>query len=252
MRIAFVGDSLTEGIPGCSYFAILCERLPEHTLINLGKANDTVIRLYHRLTRLRIDEPFDITVLWVGVNDVAGSTQWSFRAVNALLRNPRATRPEEFRLKYQAVLEFLCRYARRVIAVSPMLQGEDVANPQNRRLEVLSRVIEDLVSQRPLAKTGVFCERAEFLDLRAVFAHKLAGRRISDYCSRSVIRIALDALTLRSKERIDGKAAERGLHFTLDGIHLNTAGAQIVAEVFMNAITSLAKPEGHRHTPTLT
>jgi lysophospholipase L1-like esterase len=229
VRIAFVGDSLTEGIPGSSYFAILRERLPGHTLINLGKANDTVVRLYHRLTRLRFGEPLDIAFLWVGVNDVAGSMRWSFRAVDALLRNYRATNPEEFRTHYQATLELLCRHARRVIAVAPLLKGENVGNPRNRQLEVLSGVIEELTSHY---------EQAEFLDLRTVFVQKLAGRRVSDYVSNSVIRVVLDALTLRSQERIDRKAAERGLHLTLDGIHLNGAGAETVAEVFMQVIRS--------------
>jgi lysophospholipase L1-like esterase len=233
MRVAFIGDSLTEGIPGSSYVAILCERLPGHTLINLGEGNDTAVSLYRRLARLRFDGSFDIAFLWVGVNDLSGAVRWPFRLANALLRKPRSKDVEEFRHYYRATLDLLCGHARRVIAVAPLLKGEDTANLWNRELEVLSSAVAELAS----------CyEQVEYLDLRPAFAARLAGRPISDYLPRSVVRVALDALTLRSREQIDRKAAERGLHVTLDGIHLNGAGAEIVAEMFLQAIFAYPAP----------
>lgn len=227
MRIAFVGDSLTEGRPGSSFYAILRERLAGHTLVNLGEGNDTVVSLYRRLTRLRFDEPLDVAFLWVGVNDVSGASPWSFQIINAILRKPRARNLFEFQAYYQATLDLLCRNARRVIAVSPLLKGEDIGSPWNRELEAMACAIRELTSR---------CERAEYLDLRAILCQKLAGRPTSDYLPKCVIRVALDALLLRSQEQIDRKAAERGLHFTLDGIHLNSAGAKVVAEAFLKAI----------------
>jgi lysophospholipase L1-like esterase len=228
MRIAFVGDSLTEGIPGSSFYAVLRKRLTGHTLVNLGKGNDTVISLYRRLTRSRFGDPFDIAFVWIGVNDIAGGSPLSFQIVNALVRKPHATSRDEFRAYCQATLDLLCRHARRVIAVSPLLKGEDIHNPWNRELEVLARVIEELTSHY---------ERAEYVDLRRVFVQRLAGRRITSYLPRSVIRVALDALTLRSDEQIDRQSAGRGLHLTLDGIHLNSVGAGLVTEMFLGAIT---------------
>ena len=227
MRIAFIGDSLTEGIPGSSYVALLRERLPGHTLVNLGQGNDTVVSLYRRLVRLRFDAPFDIAFLWVGVNDVSGNMRWSFRLVNALLRKPPARDVEEFRRYYRATLDLVCSHARRVIAVSPLLKGEDIGNPWNRELEVLSSAVAELALRYA---------PVEYLDLRPAFVARLAGRSISGYLPRSVLRVALDALTLRSREQIDAQAADRGLHVTLDGLHLNGAGAEIVAEMFLKAI----------------
>ena len=92
---------------------------------------------------------------------------------------------------------------------------------------MLSKVVQELASRG---------ERTEYLDVRAVLIEKLAGKRISNYLPGSVMRVALDALTLRGDEQIDRKAAERGLHLTLDGIHLNSAGAQLVAETFLQVI----------------
>ena len=233
MRIVFVGDSLTSGIPGSSFFAILREKLPGQTLVNLGEGNDTVVSLYRRLARLHM-EPFDVAFLWVGVNDVESGAPRSFQVINLLLNKPRSKSLEEFRTYYRATLDLLRRRAQRVIAVSPLLKGEDTSNPWNRELEVLARVIEELTSQY---------ERVEYLDLRAVFIQKLAGKPVSDYYPNSPVRVALDALTLRSREQIDRKATERGLHLTLDGIHLNSAGADMAAEAFLKAIAGgLQKP----------
>ena len=227
MRIVFVGDSLTAGRPGSSYFAILRGRLARHTLVNLGEGNDTTVSLYRRLAKLRFAEPFDIGFLWVGVNDVTRGSPWSFRVASALTCKPPSKDLDEFRACYQATLDLLCCNARRVMAVAPMLKGEDINSARNRELDVLATAIEELALRH---------ERVEYLDLRKAFIQKLSGQRISDYLPTSVIRVAVDALWLRSKEQVDRKAAERGLHLTLDGIHLNSAGAELVAEAFLKAI----------------
>ena len=100
-------------------------------------------------------------------------------------------------------------------------------NPWNRELEVLSGLIKELAA----------CyAQVEYLDVRGVFIRQLAGQPVSRYLPTSMIRVALDALTLRSDEQIDRQSAERGLHLTLDGIHLNSAGAQLVADCFVAAI----------------
>ena len=41
---------------------------------------------------------------------------------------------------------------------------------------------------------------------------------------------------LWSAARVDEKAAERGLYFTLDGVHLNSVGAEMVADMFSKAV----------------
>jgi len=67
MRIASFGDSLTSGMPGCSYVAILREQFPDDTLLNFGKGNDTVVSLYCRISAIQVDGPLDIAFLWIGV-----------------------------------------------------------------------------------------------------------------------------------------------------------------------------------------
>ena len=227
MQIAFFGDSLTSGLPGSSYLTILRERFPEDTLFNFGRGNDTVVSLYRRISAMQFDQPFDMAFLWIGVNDVLQTDRWPYRAFHRLLAQRRATGMEEFRSCYRATLDLLCDRAGRVIVAPPALKGEDLENPWNRRLADLAGLIKDVTAE---------CDRAEFLDLQAAFARELAGWSGSDHVPKNPFRVLLDALTLRTNERIDAKAAERGQYLTLDGVHLNSAGAKLAAEEFASSV----------------
>ena len=233
MRIGFFGDSLTSGVPGCSYLTMLRERIPEHTLLNYGRGNDTVVSLHRRVAGMRFDEPLDLAFLWVGVNDVPRVDRWWYRAFHTLLGQRRARDLDEFRVNYQAALQLLCDRAARVIAAPPTLKGEDLENDWNRRLADLATLIEEIVTD---------CETAEFLDLRAAFARELAGQPRADHLPRNPLQVPLDALTLRSDAQVDARAAQRGLHLTLDGVHLNSAGAGLVAEELGAMIEGLTPP----------
>lgn len=227
MRIAFVGDSLTAGVPGCSYLAVLRRHLPGHSLVNLGRGNDTVVSLHHRIVGRRFAEPFDLAFLWVGVNDAGRHLSWFHGALSGLRGQRQARHMDEFRACYRETLTSLLHVSRRVVAVAPLLKGEDLDSSLNRQVAALARAVEELARE---------VERAEFLDLRPAFAARLAGRLISGYLPRSALRVTWDALTLWTDAQVDRQSRRRGLHLTLDGLHLNRAGAEMVAEAFLGVI----------------
>ncbi len=227
MRIGFFGDSLTSGVPGSSYVALLREQFPNYTLLNFGKPNDTVVSLHRRISTMRFEEPLDLAFLWIGVNDVPQTDGWLYHAFHTLLAQRRARDMDEFRACFRAMLQRLCDLAGRVFVAPPALKGEDLDNPWNRRLANLAGLIKEVTAE---------CDRAEFLDLRAAFARELPKRSGAEYVSRNPFRVLLDALTLRADGQIDAKSTKRGLFLTLDGIHLNSAGAKLVAEEFAAVI----------------
>jgi lysophospholipase L1-like esterase len=229
MAIAFFGDSLTEGFPGVSYFEILKRRLPDSDLINYGEGGDTVLSLYRRIKHLNLDKPIDIAFLWVGTNDVYVKISWAYPIIKTLLKKPWTRTPEEFKHYYRSILEILSRRAKTVITVSPLFLGEDLNSGWNRELESLSKIIEELSAAD---------ENIEYIDLRKVFIPKLEGKKGSAYLPNNAIRVVLDALRLQQAEQIDRKSSERGLLFTLDGVHLNGTGAEIVADVFCEIIST--------------
>lgn len=228
--IAFWGDSLTEGIPGASYFEILKQRLPQDTLSNYGKGGDTVQSLFRRLKRSNLDHPFDIAFLWVGVNDVFVKLSESYLVYKTLLNQPWIKNREEFEQYYRLALEILCKQANKVITVSPLFMGEDTNNRWNQELGALSRIISQVSDLYPKVK---------YLDLREIFYPQLNDKKTSAYLPTSLTRIGLDTILLKGKEQIDKKSTDRNLIFTLDGVHLNNRGAEVVADVFLETIKSL-------------
>jgi lysophospholipase L1-like esterase len=227
MTISFFGDSLTEGIPGASYFEILKKRLPDSELINYGVGGETVLSLYKRITRSKPDHPIDIAFLWIGTNDVFVKLSWFYPLIKRVLNKPWTRNLEEFKGYYRSTLDLLSRHANNVITVSPLFLGEDLNNKWNREFVKQSQIIEEL---------SAAYENVEYIDLRKIFIPKLKGKKISTYLPTSSTRVAFDTLMVKKAEQIDRISAERGLHFTLDGVHLNSAGAEIIADIFYEAI----------------
>jgi len=230
MRIAFFGDSLTEGTIGASYFNILEKKLAGHTLLNYGKNGDPVVGLYNRMTKLDIDETFDIAFVWIGTNDIFVNIKWHYPLMKKLIFQPWAHDNKEFGIYYKKILDMLKNRAGKIFAVSPLFLGEDVDNKWNKQLDELSVVIE---------KSSNIYENVEYIDLRSIFINKLSSRIISNYLPTSNTGTFFDYFTLKNDEEIDKKASERGLHFTIDGAHLNSHGAKIAADVFYKKLKEI-------------
>ncbi|KPJ64218.1 hypothetical protein AMJ44_13170 [candidate division WOR-1 bacterium DG_54_3] len=223
MKIIFYGDSLTEGRPGVSFFKNLQAQLEGHELINYGKGGDTVTSLYQRIIRDDLALPSDLAFLWIGTNDVLAKVSPS---IKNYLNPPCARDHEEFADYYKMTLDALCPKSKKLIAVSPLFIGEDLSNEWNRELEELANII------RRLSKSH---KNTEYLDLRRIFVKELASKKPSNYVLKSPVRLMVD-LALDSPEKVNKKSAERGLCFTLDGIHLNGQGAEIVAHAFYSLV----------------
>lgn len=226
MNIACYGDSITQGIPGASYFDALRRRLPGHVLINYGKGGDTALSLYQRIRRYNLLQPVEAAIVFVGVNDVLVNLTPTGPLLKRVFGQPWAEDLDAFRSQYAGLLALVGEAAGRVIAASPLLIGEDLNNEWNQKLA------------QYIAVTREEAERAgaAFVDLRARAAGALAGRPISPYLPTSHWRTLLDGLTLLTDDQIARMAARRGLHLTLDGVHLNPTGAAMVAEALAAAV----------------
>ena len=223
MRIAFFGDSLTQGIPGAAFFPLLRERLPQHELINQGLGGDTLLSLFRRISSAGLEGPWDMAFVWVGVNDVLVKVSWTYPLLKRLRRQPWLRDLSRFEGEYGKLLTFLSDKAEHVVAVSPLFIGEDLNNPWNQKLEELSRQI---------ASAARGCANAEYLDLRNEFRPLLSVKNTGAYIPRSAGRILLDIFTLDRTGAVEERSRERDLLYTLDGVHLNAAGAEVVARAF--------------------
>ncbi len=227
MRIAFFGDSLTEGVPGAAYFDLLRQNLPQHELLNYGKGGDTVVSLHRRIMHSKIPSSLDMAFLWVGVNDVLVYTSWTYPLLKLYRRQPWARNVDTFVRYYGLLLEQLTGAAKHVVAVSPHLIGEDLENPWNRKLKNQGDAIKTTIENMP---------NVSFLDLKEEFRARLAGQPVSPYIPRNALRFLLKSLPLQDKHTLPKITTEQRLRLTLDGVHLNADGAELVAQVFSQKI----------------
>jgi len=227
MDIIFFGDSLTEGVPGASYYNILKEKLPEHNLVNCGKGGDTVISLYRRIKKMNISKTYDIAFIWIGTNDVLVNVSNKYPLLKKILNQPCIQNIEEFRKYYLNIIETVSANAKKIFTVSPLLIGENTHNKWNEELRRLCEEIKDLSSK---------IKNVEYIDLRKDFISTLSSKKTSSYISPGTIIDIVFAWLFNNPERVEKKSKERGLHLTLDGAHLNYAGAQMTADVFLKHI----------------
>ncbi len=247
-KIAFWGNSLTEGVPGAAYIDILKSEMPRHTILNYGKGGDTVRSLYTRAARMQARSKgslqADLVVLWVGVNDLLPDLARFYPPMKRLVGQPWTRSEAEFAVYYRSLLELFRPHCRRLLAVSPLCIGEDLENRWNRQLEGQSRLIEELVREFSSADFEV-----AFLDIRSEFEKefsKLGDRKIeiiSQFLPVSPVKAAVDVLAYRSAAKADRRAELRGLFFTMDGVHLNSRGARRVADCIKAAIEGLYRTE---------
>jgi lysophospholipase L1-like esterase len=230
MRIGFFGDSLTEGLPGVPYVDILQERFPNDELVNFGRAGDSVVGTHGRILSLDGAERFDLAFVWTGVNDVLARISWASPITRRLLGEPWVDTHEEFVAQYRALLETLSPHATRIVAVAPLFIGEDLSNPWNQVLDTLAREIEALCSD---------FDGVEFLNLHPYMTDVASGECASPFVEKRGLGTVWEALALRDSEAVDRVAAERGLCYTVDGIHLNSRGAKVVADALADRIRDL-------------
>ncbi|MDW0116838.1 GDSL-type esterase/lipase family protein [Sporosarcina thermotolerans] len=225
MKIALIGDSLTEGRPGVSFANMLKVRFPKDLFVNLGKPGETVKSLYSRLTKTGLDSDFDLAFVWIGTNDV-------YSKLLSVKAQPVVKDFEEFREVYQQLVEIVISSSKMVVLVSPALVGEHFDNPSNKEVRELCTLVKSLSEK----------VHVHYLDFHAVFEKALANEDSSDYISTNPFRVMFDVFFYKNEDRIDQLSNRRGLKLTLDGLHLNSAGAKIVSDEYAHVISNAISP----------
>ena len=227
MNIIFFGDSLTEGIPGISYFDILKEKLPQHVLVNAGKGGDTVISLHRRIKKMNLNEVYDIAFLWIGTNDILVHISKKYPIIKMCCMQPWVKNVNDFSNRYQKLLKMISKNAKKIFVVSPAIIGEDVNNKWNKKLEEVSLEIEKISSE---------FKNVDYINMHKEFASFLSGKKPSKFILNGIFRDVIAAWLFNIPRLVDEKSKRRGLYLTLDGAHLNTAGAKMVAKIFLRYI----------------
>ncbi len=244
----FAGDSLTEGIYGESYVERVARALYrgraglEGEVINAGRGGDTVQALLNRIDGPLHDHRPDWVILAVGANDVwipwlsersIGWWLWFHYRQFKTGQKP-TTDLDRFAAAYRALIDKAQKAGARVLACTVSPLGERLSSSLNCRLARVNGVIKHVAAdcQVPVA------------DVWQAFVEELAlVPRPSDYLLREWLFAWLDRKRLRQASP-DEVAQRRRLHLTFDGVHLNSRGADLWADVVLNALAQAqAVPE---------
>ena len=185
----------------------------------MEKGRENVKSLYKRIKKLDLSE-YDCLVVFIGINDIFGKLNRSHKIVRVLQNQVASKDKDTFILEYKEMMDYLLTFGKRLIIIPPLLLGEDLNNNWNKKVRELEIEIELLITNYNLP----------YLDVQKKMYEYLEHKEQSSFLPIDLRVIAKDVVSLTSLEHIDKKAKERGLHLTLDGVHLNTKGASFVAK----------------------
>jgi lysophospholipase L1-like esterase len=232
MRIAFLGDSLTEGRPGESFLARLGPLLPGDLLLNHGRAGDTIPGL---LARLEAGElaPADLAVVWIGTND-AFLGDWYLPPLSGTGRDPSDGNARAADSSGNASAAGSSGNAGEGGAGAG---GAGAGDRAARTLRPLYERILDLTLDRaPLA----VCVPPVLPD---PFEQGGIADRVAGIGAMTAAVAAARGPRARLFELAPAFAAASArqprAHFTLDGVHLNAGGADVVAAAFRGLVGTL-------------
>jgi lysophospholipase L1-like esterase len=222
------GDSITRGAVSVDYVTALATRLPDWEFSNAGVNAELAYNLAERVGDIVALKPDAVTIL-IGTNDVLAT--FGFRnALGYMAAKRLPERPSTlfYRENLTAIVRTLKRETGARIALFSLPPiGEDPGHYAYIRTEDYSRIVRDIsrtegVAYLPLRErlcayleTMPPFDRERQLRFKAFGRAQLRAGRMQRYLGKSLDEIS---------------AANR-FHILVDGVHLNSHGAAIAAEL---------------------
>ncbi|MDC7231835.1 MAG: SGNH/GDSL hydrolase family protein [Spirochaetales bacterium] len=254
-EILFLGDSLTAGTIGSSYFKLLTQNkiLEEYSLINLGENGFTIAGLRVKLEHyLQSNKAPSILVIEGGANDLLlphmqnQGLHWD-PFIRKLRRHGSvpAASVSAFRTQLNLLLGSAMDGGIPVVLLCtiPFL-GEDLTSGLNRKREAYNAVIRTACRE---SDSALF--KCVIADL-AAGAEKILSENVleqksdSDSCGpeapgswlfKAPADFERDALRIRETGE-ETLCRERGLRLSIDGAHPNRQGAALMASVLLKTL----------------
>ena len=228
MKILFLGDSITEGVPGVSYIAMIKDNISKLDLVNRGIGGDTVSSLLKRVKKMDDLSSFDQIILFIGVNDVFGKLTNTYKVLKILRKQKWALNESMFQKQYNELINIILSENKNIVIIPPLLIGEDINNKWNTELLVLINIVKGIAKHKKINYLDIYNEYKEYLE----------NKEISNFLPIKITKLLKDMKILTDRPSIDLESKNRGLHLTLDGVHLNSVGAQIICDTILEQLKS--------------
>jgi len=238
MRILFIGNSITAGNTGVSFVRMIRAANPAWKIINKGVNGEPLYNIGDRLIRhLKKDPSFDRIVIEAGINDLLlpllekRGGLYRFVIGRERKHDIKPLDLDKFRNFYSVLLKEVRLYTRAsIVLVNISRINEGAGGEDMRRLAGYNDVIASLAAQANYS----------LADVASVFEDVL-GERLSnrDYlCENFWTTSFWDGLRCYLPGQADKISAARKLRLTIDGVHLNSAGARLYAGEITRALKS--------------
>jgi lysophospholipase L1-like esterase len=239
MIVACLGSSSTAGRGQAFDWISELKRKPGNRrvqFLNFGVGGDLAHNALERLPAVLACRP-DKVVVWVGGNDVLALASAKMRRFFRISKHlPRAPSPDWFRENIEKIAHRLKAETPASVALCSLPPiGEDPASADpfqseiNRRIEEYSAIIRDVAERESCAYLGVY--EVMLAQIRAS-----PGRAFTSFRFVPFYRDAFRVLVL--KRSPDEVAEMNGWRFHTDGIHLNSRGGMIAAELVQGFVDS--------------
>jgi lysophospholipase L1-like esterase len=226
MRILFIGDSLVKGSVGMNWVKRIATKNPDWEIDNAGVNGETLIKISQRLDKKLATNQYDVIFLQAGTNDllipVMNDKGFFFRQAQKYLTakgyQPQTT-PADFEKEFRQCISDIKNKTTATIIVSTLsCISECLESPINQKRCLYNHIIRDIAKE-----TG-----CNLVDAGACFDGYLRRCRTKDYLLESFFNtVYSDKFQCRVLACPDYLSKKRRLHLTIDGVHLNSRGANI-------------------------
>jgi len=226
MKTVFVGDSLTEGIPGVSYCRFLRDK---RNVINKGLGGDTLLGATKRIKKMLASSRYDNVnkyIIEIGTNDVLLPTLakhsflWKIivKTKGRTLGCVSCDNIEMFTEKYEELLLTLSFHNKKIGIIGlPLIE--------NSILKINDIVGDyDLVIKKLAEKYNV-----DYVDLRALEKELKGVKEGSYFFGKTNLGNIIDTILTTLLPFSNNVSKLRGLAVTIDSVHLNRHTAQKLA-----------------------
>jgi lysophospholipase L1-like esterase len=226
MRVLFIGDSLVKGSVGMNWVKRIAVKNPDWTVENAGVNGETLTKIRQRLDKKLEHDQYDVIFFEAGMNDLLipamADKGFLFRQAQKYLLakgyNPLAEQADfekEFR---QCIYDIKAKTTASIILTTLSCMNESLEDPLNKKRCLYNHIIRDVARE-----TG-----CGLVDAGALFDGYLRRCRTKDYFLESFFNARyFDKFQCRVLGCPDHLSKKRRLHLTIDGVHLNSRGANI-------------------------
>lgn len=226
MRTIFLGDSLTAGIPGVSYWRFLHKK---SKLINKGLGGDTLLGAIDRADKLLSNPRYNDVeqyIIEIGTNDVLDPAMQKQSIVLEMLVKFMGTAQGsvpckdiiEFSIKYEELLQKLINQNKTIGVIGlPIIESSTLK--VNETMVEYDSVIVELCNKYNIP----------YLNLRQLET-KIKGDNCGSHCVSTTIPRNVFNTVVTSILPFSMQISKlRGLSVTVDGTHLNRNMAKVLA-----------------------